>query len=387
MNYAVLFDLNATRADFGSFEDALTRLDGRVSYCKFYSYNQKRNNDFSAYIRAHGAEVAVPLYNRKKVRIDMRQVVDAVYLACTNPAIDAFFIVCAPIDCQPMINMLKSLGKGVYIGGESGSDVARMCDGFIVLRKGMSLDNIPQSGKAHSRAQSASNINVSSDMGANLDKGNGDIANVGKNIRRVRADVGNYNFSDDKEQDNRYKPYGKDGADMNNKADGTASYRADMRVGYDSSQEGTRLSAHSDSGSKESHRDNGEYIDTHNMDRVDKSATRTFFKQSAPYANDAYYDIGMRPTSAIGDVERKSYDNNASISQRSEIASRQDEAMLRSLKSESFLPFTDIEDSGNENMAKVRQKLSDIIAGKMSVKESEISPSQAELDMLLKKYF
>ena len=57
--------------------------------------------------------VAVPLYNRKKVRIDMRQVVDAIFLACSNPTIDAFFIVCAPIDCQPMINMLKTLGKAI----------------------------------------------------------------------------------------------------------------------------------------------------------------------------------------------------------------------------------------------------------------------------------
>lgn len=140
MNYAVLFDLNATRADFAAFEDALSKIDGKVAYSKFYSYNQKRNGDFYPFIKSHGSEVAVPLYNRKKVRIDMRQVVDAVYIACTNQAIDAFFIVCAPIDCQPMINTLKSLGKRVYLGGESGSDLSRLCDGYITLQKGIGLD-------------------------------------------------------------------------------------------------------------------------------------------------------------------------------------------------------------------------------------------------------
>ncbi len=387
MNYAVLFDLNATRADFSSFEDALTRLDGRIAYCKFYSYNQKRNNDFSAYIKVHGAEVAVPLYNRKKVRIDMRQVVDAIFLACSNPTIDAFFIVCAPIDCQPMINMLKTLGKGVYIGGESGSDIGHMCDGYIVLRKGLSLDNIspPKNVPADRAAGKAA--------GADL-QANGDYDSVGKtgavrykdgSNRTVGAQAVNY--VDDAA---RCTPHdiinSADDADMRYKADGAASYRADDGV-TDNVRYAKRAATY-DSAAKWGS-DRSGYIDKRATINDNKSSNIGRGNQSSPYANDAYYAdsvIGARPMSTKSDISGRDSER-ASIAQRTEIAAREDDAMLRSLKSESFLPFTDIEDCGGESMAAVRKKLSDIIAGKVSAKESDIPPSQAELDMLLKKYF
>lgn len=140
MNYAVLFDLNSTRADCEAFRKAVSGLDGSISYCKFYSYNAKRNTDYSAYIRENGADIAVPLYNRKKVRIDMRQVIDAVTIACTNKSIDAFFIVCAPIDCMPMLNSLKSMGKYVVLGGESKPAFSRGYDEFVELEKGVGLE-------------------------------------------------------------------------------------------------------------------------------------------------------------------------------------------------------------------------------------------------------
>ncbi len=387
MNYAVLFDLNATRADFSSFEDALTRLDGRIAYCKFYSYNQKRNNDFSAYIKAHGAEVAVPLYNRKKVRIDMRQVVDAIFLACSNPTIDAFFIVCAPIDCQPMINMLKTLGKGVYIGGESGSDIGHMCDGYIVLRKGLSLDNIasPKSVPADRAAGKTAGVNSHV---------NGDYDSVGKtgavgykdgSNRTVGAKAVDYGDGVD-----RCAPHdtinSADDADMRYKADGAASYRADDGV-TDNVRYAKRASTF-DSAAKWNADRNG-YTDKRASIMDNKPGSIGRGNQSAPYANDAYYAdsvIVARPMSANSDISDRD-SGRVSIAQRSEIAARGDDAMLRSLKSESFLPFTDIEDCGGENMAAVRKKLSDIIAGKASAKESDIPPSQAELDMLLKKYF
>ena len=57
MNYAVLADLNATRANCTSFLNALKELDGNIIYCKFYSYNPKRDCGFSRYIRSAGLTI------------------------------------------------------------------------------------------------------------------------------------------------------------------------------------------------------------------------------------------------------------------------------------------------------------------------------------------
>lgn len=135
MNYAVLADLNATRANCTSFLNALKELDGNIIYCKFYSYNPKRDCGFSRYIRSAGADVAVPLYNRKKVRIDMRQVIDAVSISCTNSTVDAFFIICAPLDCTPLLSYLKGAGKHVVLGGDSEPSYTSGYDRFVHLQR------------------------------------------------------------------------------------------------------------------------------------------------------------------------------------------------------------------------------------------------------------
>ena len=44
MNFAVLADLNATRANCEAFRLALKKLDGSVSYCKFYSARAVRTS-------------------------------------------------------------------------------------------------------------------------------------------------------------------------------------------------------------------------------------------------------------------------------------------------------------------------------------------------------
>ena len=135
MNYAVLADLNATRANCTSFLNALKELDGNVVYCKFYAYNPKRDCGFSKYIRSVGADVAVPLYNRKKARIDMRQVIDAVSISCTNSNIDGFFIICAPLDCTPLLTYLKGAGKHVVLGGDGEPSYTSGYDRFVHLQR------------------------------------------------------------------------------------------------------------------------------------------------------------------------------------------------------------------------------------------------------------
>ena len=135
MNYAILVDLNSMRLSYESFAKAIASLDGKIAYAKLYGYNNKRNNDFNTFIKTYGAEVALPVNNRKKVRVDIRQVIDAVTIACTRINVDAFFIICSELDSIAMINSLKKLGKRVIMGIESPSFVAEQCDGYIMLER------------------------------------------------------------------------------------------------------------------------------------------------------------------------------------------------------------------------------------------------------------
>ncbi len=135
MNYAILVDLNSMRLSYESFAKAIASIDGKIAYAKLYGYNNKRNNDFNAFIKTYGVEVALPVSNRKKVRIDIRQVIDAVTIACTRSNVDAFFIICSELDSIAMINALKKLGKRVIMGIESPSFVAEQCDGYVILER------------------------------------------------------------------------------------------------------------------------------------------------------------------------------------------------------------------------------------------------------------
>lgn len=144
MNYAVLYDLNAVRIGFATFEQALKQLEGKISYVKLYGYNAKRNNDYTDFVRSYAAHVAVPLANRKKVRIDIRQVIDAIMLAGTNPKIDGFFIICSPIDALPMINALRQMGKRVVLGALGEDFLTEQCDDFILLERLAEVEDLTQ---------------------------------------------------------------------------------------------------------------------------------------------------------------------------------------------------------------------------------------------------
>ncbi len=135
MNCACFIDLGAAKLDFSSYSQLLADVGAKYEQVKFYGYNAKRNGDFNPYIREVGAEVALPLHNRKKVRVDIRQVVDAIACACKNPNIDAILLVCAEVDALPMIAGIKAQGKKVLIAVESESAVSDRCDACYVIKK------------------------------------------------------------------------------------------------------------------------------------------------------------------------------------------------------------------------------------------------------------
>lgn len=135
MNCACFIDLGAAKLDFESFSLLLQEVGAKCEQVKFYGYNAKKNGDFNHYIRETGAEVALPLHNRKKVRVDIRQAVDSVAYACKNPNVEAILLVCAEVDCLPMISAIKAQGKKVLIGVESPSAVSDRCDGCFVIKK------------------------------------------------------------------------------------------------------------------------------------------------------------------------------------------------------------------------------------------------------------
>lgn len=134
MNCAALIDLGAAKVNSAALKDAERSLGVRFCQVKFYGYNAKKNGELNAYIKECGAEVALPLHNRKKTRIDIRQAIDAVAVACLEP-VESIFLVAAEVDCLPLLNELRRRSKKIYLGCESGSMYEDKCDGVIVLAK------------------------------------------------------------------------------------------------------------------------------------------------------------------------------------------------------------------------------------------------------------
>ena len=139
MNYAVLFDFSVARVGFSTYDKAIAQLDGKVQYVKFYGYNAKRNGDFNAYIKRIGADVAFTLGGRKKSRIDIRQIVDAIEIACTDKTIEGFFLVCGGVDAEYLIGKLQRLGKKVILGEFSNSSLGDACDGVILFDRAVGI--------------------------------------------------------------------------------------------------------------------------------------------------------------------------------------------------------------------------------------------------------
>lgn len=140
MRYALFIDLNALNLSYESFLNAIKQLDGDVVYSKFYGFNQKRHSAFNKYIKDNSSDIALTLQNRKKVKIDIRQVID-VCMSCSS-SFDAYFLICSELDAIYLVKALKNAGKKVLIGVYSKNALCDEVDGYIELERYLEKDNV-----------------------------------------------------------------------------------------------------------------------------------------------------------------------------------------------------------------------------------------------------
>ena len=124
--YAVLVDLQSERLGIEMFDKLIEEITrgGSVEYVKFYNYLAKRNGEFSSFIKEYGADIDLPMMSKKKVRIDMRQVIDAVRIASSNGNIDTFLLICSEVDGIYLVNELKKAGKRIEIAVTSSNSLS-----------------------------------------------------------------------------------------------------------------------------------------------------------------------------------------------------------------------------------------------------------------------
>ncbi len=182
MNYALLCDLNAIKISFASLQSSFEQLDGKIVYSKFYNFNSKRNNEFSPYIRQFSADVAIPLSNSKKNTIDIRQVIDAISLACQNKNIDGFYIICRPLEAIHLIQTLRGYNKKIVLGVASQNNLCAQCDQFIVFDRFAGMDiNIAQQNSEETHIQIEDEMeNDNAIVASDISSENNSIHNIEK---------------------------------------------------------------------------------------------------------------------------------------------------------------------------------------------------------------
>lgn len=135
--YAVLIDLASARIGVEMVKKACADIEreGSIEYMKFYNYSTKSNREFAGFIKENSADVDLPMASRKKVRIDMRQVIDAVRIASTCDNINSFFIICSEVDGIYLINELKKQGKYVVIAVTSSNSLSAKSHKEYILNR------------------------------------------------------------------------------------------------------------------------------------------------------------------------------------------------------------------------------------------------------------
>ena len=133
--YVVLFDVESIRVPYSTFSSALKELSkfGQVVSCKFYGYSTKRTRDYAEFIEKNSYEALSPLSGKKRGRLDMRQVIDAVELA-QSPNIDGFFLICGAGDITPLIAYLKAFNLEVIAGVVEPDQNSVLCSKTIILQ-------------------------------------------------------------------------------------------------------------------------------------------------------------------------------------------------------------------------------------------------------------
>lgn len=132
--YVVLADIESVRISYATFAKALNELSnfGEIAACKFYGYSSKRTKDYDEFIRENNFDALSALPKKKRGRLDLRQVIDAVRLA-QFPNIDGFFLVYGQGDITPLIAYLKSYGMDVIAGVIEPDKNSALCNKVILL--------------------------------------------------------------------------------------------------------------------------------------------------------------------------------------------------------------------------------------------------------------
>jgi len=132
--YVVLADLESVRIPYSDFAKALGLLSeiGDIAACKFYGYSAKRNRDYDDFIRENNFDALSALPRKKKGRLDLRQVIDAVRLS-SFPNIDGFFLLYGAGDLTPLIAYLKSRGLDVIAGVTEIDKNSQLCSKVVLF--------------------------------------------------------------------------------------------------------------------------------------------------------------------------------------------------------------------------------------------------------------
>ena len=132
--YIVLADIESVRIPYSTFAKALNELSnyGEIAACKFYGYSSKRSKDYDEFIAENNFDALSLLPKKKRGRLDLRQVIDAVRLA-QFPNIDGFFLLYGMGDITPLIAYLKSYGMDVIAGCIEPDKNAALCNKVILL--------------------------------------------------------------------------------------------------------------------------------------------------------------------------------------------------------------------------------------------------------------
>ena len=130
----VLADIESVRIPFDSFEKSLKEVAkmGEIAGIKFYGYSAKRTKDYAEFSQANNYDALSSLPRKRKGKLDLRQVIDAVSLAQTGH-IDAFYILYGNGDIKPLISYLKTRGLEVYAGVAKPDLNSALCNKTIVL--------------------------------------------------------------------------------------------------------------------------------------------------------------------------------------------------------------------------------------------------------------
>lgn len=132
--YVVLADIESVRVPYSAFEKAMEELSkyGEIATCKFYGYSAKRTKDYKPFITANYYEALPPIKHKRKGKLDLRQVIDAVNIS-NNSAVDGFFLMYGQGDFQPLISWLKAAGYEVIAGVIEPDANSALCTSVIKL--------------------------------------------------------------------------------------------------------------------------------------------------------------------------------------------------------------------------------------------------------------